>query len=287
MVNQTNPQAIFLDMDGTLLDQYNRVSDNAKQVIDHIRKQGIYVFIATGRGKEEIYPTAPEGFEVDGVISSNGMTGYLGDELLFEHTLPFEVVKRIVEQAREMRIYYEVFPTSGPSQAEIIDQPMLNEAVKGPRPESVGINEWVERQEVIERGINWVERIEDGRYSKLYTFSKSRTDIIQWQKVLDQMKQELPFTTSSSTAHNIEIMVANKNKATGVKSFLDRIGLTSDQILVMGDSYNDLEMFKLAGHTVAMKNAPTEIQALADEVTTYTCNEDGVYHYLRDRFITV
>lgn len=72
------PKAIFLDMDGTMLNNYNRVTDNTKSVIDKLRESGIYVFIVTGRGKNEIFQTAPDGFEVDGVISSNGMIGYLG-----------------------------------------------------------------------------------------------------------------------------------------------------------------------------------------------------------------
>ncbi|WP_017471136.1 HAD family hydrolase [Amphibacillus jilinensis] len=281
----TEPKAIFLDMDGTILDHYNRVSLNTKEIIDRLRAKGIYVFIATGRGKDEIYTTTPEGFAVDGVISSNGMTGYLGDKKLFQHTLPVDLIDHVIEKARQQRVYYELFPTSGPCQAEQQDRAMLLEAVAGPKPDTVGINEWIERGEAINGGIAFVDRIEGEAFSKFYCFSKEQNKMVEWGRTLEQLKQDIPFSTSSSSKHNIEIMVAEKNKATGIQSFLDALHLTSDQILAIGDSFNDLQMFELAGQTVAMQNAPDEIKAITDEVTTYSCDQEGVYHYLNDRFL--
>ena len=40
-------KAIFLDMDGTILNHENRVSVRTKEVIDKLREKGILVFIAT------------------------------------------------------------------------------------------------------------------------------------------------------------------------------------------------------------------------------------------------
>ncbi|WP_440897809.1 Cof-type HAD-IIB family hydrolase [Amphibacillus sp. Q70] len=278
------PKAIFLDMDGTLLASDNRVSQTTKLIIDQIREKGIYVFIATGRAKREIFTTAPTGFEVDGVISSNGMTGYLGTKKLFEHTLPFPLVEKVVQLARENQVYYELFPTEGLPRVEQVDQTMLLKEVEDPKPDVVGISEWIERKEAIETGINWVDQIEPDKYSKFYCFSRNHEKIELWQRILEELNQTIPFSMSSSTLHNIEIMVANKNKATGIQHFLEHLNLTPDQILAMGDSYNDESMFKLAGHTVAMKNAPIEVQAMTDEVTSYTNDEEGVYHYLNKLF---
>lgn len=278
------PKAIFLDMDGTLLASNNRVSQSTKLIIDQIREKGVYVFIATGRGKEEIFITTPTGFEVDGVISSNGMTGYLGTKKLFEYTLPFPVIEKVVELARENQIYYELFPTAGPQQVERQDQAMLLQEIAGEKPEIVGINEWVEREEALEMNIRWVDQIEPGDYSKFYCFSKNPEKIQAWKLRLDELNRSLPFSMSSSTVNNIEIMVADKNKATGIQHFLDHLNLTTDQILAIGDSFNDESMFKLAGQTVAMKNAPVEVQEMTDEVTQYTNDEEGVYHYLKTLF---
>jgi len=40
-------------------------------------------------------------------------------------------------------------------------------------------------------------------------------------------------------------------------------------------------MFEFVSHAVAMKNAPDHIKAVVDDITEFTCDEDGVYHYLK------
>src|SRR5699024_6171700 len=202
-----NAKAIFLDMDGTLLNSQNRVSQNTKEIIDQIRQQEIYVFIVTGRGKEEVFTKTPPGFEVDGVISSNGVTGYIGTKKLFEYTIPFSVVKKIIEQARKQSIYYELFPISGAQLVERQDQAILFEAIEEPKPNIVGINEWMERKLALEKGIRWVEGIEGRDYSKIYFFNKRPGKIQSWKEVLTELNQDLPFSMSSSSPNNVEVMV--------------------------------------------------------------------------------
>lgn len=280
-----NAKAIFLDMDGTLLNSQNQVSQNTKETIDRVRRKGIYVFIVTGRGKEEIFTKTPAGFKVDGVISSNGMTGYIGTEKLFEHAIPFTVVEKIIKQARKHQVYYELFPTSGAQIVERQDQANLFEEVEEPKPDVVGINEWMERKLALEKGIRWVDQIEARDYSKFYFFSKSPEKIQAWKEVLTELNQELPFSTSSSTINNVEVMVANKNKATGIEQVLEYLNLSADEIVAVGDSFNDESMFKLAGYSVAMKNAPDEIKQMTDEVTQFTNDEEGVAHFLKTNFL--
>jgi len=108
------PKAIFLDMDGTILNHQNQVSLKTKEIIDDLRKDGFFVFIATGRSFDEIASVVPEGFEVDGYVTSNGMAGYIGKEPVFQHTLPLELVKTIIDKAREHKVYYELFPYDDP-----------------------------------------------------------------------------------------------------------------------------------------------------------------------------
>ncbi len=275
------PKAIFLDMDGTMLNNFNRVTENTKDVIDKIRELGIYVFIVTGRGKNEIFPTTPEGFEVDGVISSNGMTGYLGAKKLFEYTLPFEVVEEVVKLAQDNQIYYELFPTEGSQIVERQDEPTLLAEIEQPMPDTVGINEWREREEALAGLINWVDKVPNGDYSKFYFFSRSPERMKRWISVLREQKRSLPFSMTSSSLNNVEVMVKGKNKGTAIQEMIDELAITADEILAIGDSYNDESMFKLAGHTVAMKNAPVQVQAMTDEVTDFTNDEEGLYHYLK------
>ena len=278
------PKAIFLDMDGTLLNNYNRVTEKTKDVIHQIRQSGIYVFIVTGRGKNEIFPTAPEDFEVDGVISSNGMTGYLGDRKLFEHTLPEDVVEEVIKLAREHKIYYEIFPIEGNQLVEREDKSTLLAEMTEPMPDTVGVNEWRERVDALDGLIQWVDKVPKGKYSKFYFFSRDPEKMKKWIAVLEKLLNELPFSMTFSSLNNVEVMVKDKDKGTGIKDLIDELGISADDILAVGDSFNDVGMFNLAGHTVAMKNSPDKIKEMTDEVTEFTNDEEGIYHYLK-RFV--
>ena len=57
------------------------------------------------------------------------------------------------------------------------------------------------------------------------------------------------------------------------------LGMTPQDLIAIGDNYNDLEMIELAGTGVAMGNAPEDIQRRADFVTRSNA-EDGVAYAL-------
>ncbi|MRH44222.1 Cof-type HAD-IIB family hydrolase [Aquibacillus halophilus] len=271
-------------MDGTILNHYNQVTQNTKQVIDDLRDMGILVFIATGRSFGEIAPLVPAGFKVDGIISSNGMMAQIDDDILIKHTLPIDLVKMIIDKARENKVYYELFPIEGDRISLKEDKAILEAEILEPKPDSVGINEWLSRKEAIEKEIKWEDALEIDNFSKFYFFSRSKEHINEWKNELEQLKKEIDFTTSISSEHNVEVMVANVNKGTGIKRILEEFGISEEETLVIGDSNNDLPMFKIAGYSVAMQNASDQIKQAVDEVTEFSCDEDGVCRYLKNKF---
>ena len=76
-------QVVFLDMDGTILNEDNRVTNYTTQIIKKVRNKGVKVFLATGRAYDEIHYLVPDDFEVDGILSSNGAVGYIDGEEIF------------------------------------------------------------------------------------------------------------------------------------------------------------------------------------------------------------
>lgn len=277
------PKAIFLDMDGTILNHYNKVSIHTKEIIDAIRNNGTYVFIATGRSYDEIEGVVPEGFEVDGYITSNGMAGYIGEEIVFEHSLSRELVEAVIKKARDFKIYYELFPYGSSRITLKQDKQYVLDEIRDPKPESVGINEWLSRKQAIKEEIDWAEELVGNKFSKFYFFARTKEHIKQWINELEQLKMEIDFSMSTSSLHNVELMVADVNKASGIQQMLTRFNLSEKDIMAIGDSNNDIPMLQYVGFAVAMKNAPEHIKELADEVTDFTCDEDGVYHYLKTR----
>ncbi|MFP7298338.1 Cof-type HAD-IIB family hydrolase [Neobacillus niacini] len=280
------PKAIFLDMDGTILNHKNQVSIHTKDVIDQLRYQGIYVFIATGRAFDEIEGIVPAGFQVDGIVTSNGMAGYVGDDVIFKHSLSLKLVDEVIKRARKNKIYYELFPYDSDRVTLKQDQSYVENEITEPKTESVGINEWLSRKEAIKEEIIWVDEIVGNEFSKFYFFAKSKEHIKRWKEELEQLKKEINFTTSISSDHNVEVMAANVNKATGIQQMLKHFDLSVTETMAIGDSDNDLPMLRLVNYSVAMKNASERIKEITDDVTEFTCDEDGVSYYLKARFLT-
>ncbi|ARK29791.1 Putative phosphatase YwpJ [Halalkalibacter krulwichiae] len=227
-------KAVFLDMDGTILNHQNEVSIHTKEIIDELRSKGLYVFIATGRAFDEVWELVPSGFQVDGVVTSNGMAGYVGQEVIFEHSLSRELVDLIIEKARENKVYYELFPYGTERVTLREDKSYVEHEIRDPKPEGVGINEWSSRKKAIREEIDWKEKIEEGRFSKFYFFARTQEHINKWKEVLDQLKEQIDFTTSVSSLHNVEVMVANVNKATGIKQIIDHFGFSESEVMAMG-----------------------------------------------------
>jgi hydroxymethylpyrimidine pyrophosphatase-like HAD family hydrolase len=73
------------------------------------------------------------------------------------------------------------------------------------------------------------------------------------------------------------------SKAKALRDMIDYLGLEFDQVLAVGDSYNDLSTFEVAGLKAAMGNAPDSLRQLADWVAP-PVDEDGVAAVI-ERFI--
>jgi hydroxymethylpyrimidine pyrophosphatase-like HAD family hydrolase len=54
-----------------------------------------------------------------------------------------------------------------------------------------------------------------------------------------------------------------------------------EEMVAIGDGYNDLSMLQYAGYSVAMNNAPEDIKAVCNHVTLSN-NEDGVAVLIED-----
>ncbi|CAH0265242.1 5-amino-6-(5-phospho-D-ribitylamino)uracil phosphatase YcsE [Peribacillus simplex] len=277
-------KAIVLDLDGTTLNERNTVNETLEQYIGELRESGKLIFIATGRTLEEVRDVLPSGMEADGMVTANGMSVFIGKKQIIEHALSTELVEELVAKAGAEKIFYEVHPNDGTRMALLKDKDYMVKQGLMPKPETVDENEWLSRQDAVEDKIRWSEQLDISSVAKIYFFSNEMNTIREWKAELGKIKQYNAFTTASSTHHNVEVTVEGITKATGVQLLLKHFQLAPENILAVGDGENDLPLFKLAGHCVAMKNATGLVKEQADEVTEYSYREDGLYRFLKGSF---
>ena len=79
----------------------------------------------------------------------------------------------------------------------------------------------------------------------------------------------------------LEVYPPRCHKGSGLELLARERGFPRERIIAVGDNYNDLEMFAVAGHTVAMGNAPPEVREAADRVVK-PVREHGAVEILDD-----
>ncbi len=81
----------------------------------------------------------------------------------------------------------------------------------------------------------------------------------------------------------IEVMNSNVNKGKSLQIVARHLGIPMEQVLAVGDSWNDAPLLEAAGFGVAMGSAPAELQRVADAIVADVEN-DGVAEAL-ERFV--
>ena len=77
-----NYQALFLDIDGTILQPDDTMQDSTKEAVKQMKEQGLEVFLATGRPLHEIADIG-EVLKIDSFIGYNGALAiYNGQDIL-------------------------------------------------------------------------------------------------------------------------------------------------------------------------------------------------------------
>jgi len=79
----------------------------------------------------------------------------------------------------------------------------------------------------------------------------------------------------------LDIAPEGVSKAHGLRVVAEALGIPASQVLAVGDGRNDLEMFAWAGRSVAMGQAPPEVQDAADQVCA-DVYEDGLADVLEE-----
>jgi Cof subfamily protein (haloacid dehalogenase superfamily) len=78
----------------------------------------------------------------------------------------------------------------------------------------------------------------------------------------------------------LEIMQSKASKTSAIQHLQMKFNVSKEEIIALGDNYNDIGMLEYVGFGVAMGNAPEGVKQCADFVTL-TNDEDGVAETLK------
>lgn len=265
-----------IDLDGTLLNSKHEISEENLTVIKSLLNEGHHVIINTGRAIQDVLKiNAVEQLRVP-IFCINGSVLFSKNrELLYEATLSIETYQEVYRQLKELEVEVLVYTNEGGLPTTL---PPLHKKT------------WEEAQKLF-REFNYdsILSIPDLKIFKMIALV-DKENIAQIDKVKEVLERVPNLSLASSFPNNLEITSGDAHKGKAILRYAELMGVQYDEIYAFGDGGNDLGQFEVATTSVAMANAPKNIQEKAD-IVTKTNDENGfayaVKHLLPLRTITV
>jgi Cof subfamily protein (haloacid dehalogenase superfamily) len=270
-------QLIALDIDGTLLDSKSQVSVDNVQAVAEAQAQGIEIVLVTGRRFDFARPIAEKlACDLHMIVNNGALIKSKDGRTDWRHLLPAETARRLLEATPNFR--------SGV--AVVFDRPLA-------------------RQVIMER-IDWDDPLRGGYFRRNREYLAEvapLTDCLDDEDPIQVMftggcrtmreakeaLEDLPFADDFTLAFTeyeqrdfslLDVLRRGVSKGVALAEWARRRGIQREQVMAIGDNWNDREMLEFAGLPVVMGNAVSELKSLGWAVTL-TNDEHGVAKAIR------
>jgi Cof subfamily protein (haloacid dehalogenase superfamily) len=247
---------LAIDIDGTLLNSQFQIPPANLEALRHAHEAGVEIILVTGRRHTFALPIAEQlGFDL-WLISSNGaVTRSLSGELFHRDLLPVATARELVAAMREYRGNTVVTFDTETKGALVLER--MDELTGS-------IQRWLEKNMQF---IDFVVPIERALVS----------DPVQamFCGSIERMRGALQALGGCGVADRITVLrteypvrdlcivdVLNQDCSKGhaLERWATYRGIPREQVMAIGDNYNDIEMLVFAGIPVIMGNASSELR---------------------------
>ena len=288
------PRLIAIDLDGTLLNSDGRVSPRNIAALRLAENSGAEIVISTGR--RHCYamrvlrdlPLRPD----SAVVSSNGtVIRTIDSQLLHRSHLPLKTARWLCNHLIDYRnalmlTFDKVGPTGEDTRGALVCE-QLDDL-------HISIGRWMRANEPY---IAQVANIQDALHADapiqmmlagpIARMAQAEARLLEHPLITPVGELESPG--AAITLHRtiypekdlsiVDILPAGSSKATALAHLAHLRGIAAEDIVAIGDNWNDVPMLRLAGQAVLMSNAPADLKAVAHESGWHlgpTNDDDGV-----------
>lgn len=254
---------LVLDLDGTLTNSKKEISLRNRETLLQAQKQGIKLVLASGRPTYGIAPLADE-LEMDKfggyILSYNGgeIIDWKSKGMLFAKLLPDQVVPQLYECAAKHQVAIltydkECIVTETPDDPYVKKEAFLNKMQI--RPSQHFLDDIT---------LPLPKCLIVGEPERLIPIESELSVLLQGQ-----------ISVYRSEPFFLELVPQGIDKAQSLAVLLDTLGVSREEMMAIGDGYNDLSMIQFAGMGIAMGNAQKPVKKAARWITLSN-DEDGV-----------
>ncbi|MGY6172590.1 HAD family hydrolase [Candidatus Mycoplasma pogonae] len=253
------PKLFAFDLDGTLLNNQSLILSETLELIQQLKAQGHLFTIATGRGiasAKPILDQAPNfNFAVcnNGVVVKNLTTG----EINVAGTLDRNILEALYHKALETN-----------SQITISTEQEFYPI----KPTDFALYDWIENQSKMDYDISawktWEQlqaALANGEKICQIALRNSIEEIEKlYQYFLPQINGKYASFITNSVYYDVNPLGADKSN--GLKLLMQQLNLDPQDLVVFGDSGNDIKMLQLTNHSYCLSNGTEQAKAAAKHV---------------------
>ena len=257
-------KAIFLDVDGTFVNDMGAVPDSAREAVVRARGNGHLVFLCTGRVSNELWPEILDvGF--DGVIAASGGHIELDGEVMLPPYMTVEDVGSVVEYFGRHGVDFYLNAASG-----LYPSPDCWPRV---RAMLIGAETDPARLAEAEKALaKWDAVV-------IYSDDLVRSDVMKicfldsgvpFEQIAEEFGDRFDIhqaVVPRLGPNSGELSIPGVTKVSAIQTVLERVGVPWEDTLAYGDAMNDLAMIQYVHTGVAMGNAHPQLKEAADQVT--------------------
>lgn len=256
---------IATDLDGTLLGSDTEISRENLDALERLYRRGIRFTLLTGRTFFEIPEPLRVSPYIDYYVYSNGAVIRSRENgELCSNTINLSTASQLYDMLLRYETLIELYCDNYPTLEKRFYH---DEAFAYYEIDADFLPEMTKSRRVIDDLTTLLT--EDHHIEMFDVFFHSRQERHEARTRIGTEFPELEITTSLT--HNLEIMNKGVNKGTGLLKLCELADLRLEDIIVIGDSRNDLTAFAAAKKRYAVANARDELKAIADRII---CSND-------------
>ena len=258
-----NIRLLALDIDGTLLNPTFQISADDLAALRRAHASGLEIVLGTGRRHHFALPVAQAlGFDV-WLISSNGaVTKSTRGELFHCDLLPASVARRFVARMTHFRPNMVLtFDVEGYGALVIESAETLNGSIQ----------RWMEKNdEFIQAVVPIEDSLTTDPIQAMLCGPVARMKEAEAHLATADFVQEITALKTQYDSRDlciVDVLTKNCSKGHALKRWAAYRGFHREEIMAIGDNYNDLEMLEFAGIPFIMGNASDDIKSNGFRVT--------------------
>ncbi|OEG00117.1 hypothetical protein BHF71_06215 [Vulcanibacillus modesticaldus] len=258
---------VAIDLDDTLLADDLKISPQTIKAIQESVKKGVIVTLATGRMYQSAVKYAKQ-IELNvPIITYQGayVKNVLDDEVLYQRFLPSDIAIDIIKKLKVKNKVIQVY-LNDELYVEAEHEYIINYS------KASGVN-----YHIVDDLIELINQSKEDPI-KVLTIDEPK----EIKKMLEEFNQifQKEINITISKPFFLEFTHKEATKGQAIKYLANLKGINLEEVIAIGDSYNDKDMIEIAGLGVAMSNGNPDIKKIADYVTK-TNNDHGVWEVLQ------